>query len=487
MHLNKNIEKLSELNDFFTSDEKVSDTFLNMLKVFQNRSLTLTLNAIKKRGFIAGELLSVLLMLPFAGIISVRALFYSGLANISEARKDAYYRLKNMETIDWRKLLWAVARRFRELAEEKGDTTGVRCLILDDTLISKSSMHIEGMSKIFDHVSHKYLWGYKLLLLGMWDRKNFIPLCFSIHREKGRNKKKPYGMTRREKQKQRLKRAGKGTPGYIRRKELDESKAQQSQKMLRRAVKLGFMADYVLADSWFFSQKLLTCVCELVGQIHLICMAKMNSPKFKYIYQNKAYTAAELKQAKKRLVKRCRKLRAHYISCEVIYKEIPVKLYFVRYPGQEKWKLMISSDLSLSFLRVMEIYSIRWSIEVFFKEAKQHLQLGKSQSHNLDAQIADTTITMIQYTLLSLSKRFSDYETLGQLFEKQKNQFMQLTLASKIWGLILKVIGEICEVLEISPEQMLEKLMQAEKATKIEKMLSFFINSNLEDQKNRIA
>jgi len=51
---------------------------------------------------------------------------------------------------------------------------------------------------------------------------------------------------------------------------------------------------------------------------------------------------------------------------------------------------------------MIEIYNIRWSIEVFFKKVKQLLGLGKNRSTNFEVQIAQTTITMIQYLLISL-------------------------------------------------------------------------------------
>jgi IS4 transposase len=64
--------------------------------------------------------------------------------------------------------------------------------------------------------------------------------------------------------------------------------------------------------------------------------------------------------------------------------------------------------LELNFEQAYKIYSTRWSIEVFFKEAKQYLGLGKSQSQDFDAQIATTTICMLQYNLLSAARRFTD-------------------------------------------------------------------------------
>lgn len=487
MHQNKDIEKLSELHDFFTSGEKVSNTFIDILKAFNSRGITCMLNSIKKRGYVAGELLYVLLLLPFAGVSSVRALLYSGLAQLSQAQKDAYYRLKNLETINWRKLLWLIAKRFRQLSEEKGKPEGVRCLILDDSLLMKTSRFTEGISKVFDHVTKRYLWGYKLLLLGWWDGKSFLPLDFTLHREKGSNKKKPYGMSKRQKKAQYSKNRVKNTPGAKRKKELDDSKIKQAIKMLCRAVKHGFVPNYVLTDSWFFCFELLQCVRNhKQGSIQLIAMAKMGIAK--YEYKGKLCRPAELKHLLKGNKKRCRKLKATYIECRACYQGIPLKLFFVRYAGQKSWKLITTTDLSLSFIRMMEIYSIRWSIEVFFRDAKQHLQLGKSQSRDLDAQIADATITMIRYTLLSLCKRFSDYETLGQLFEAQGKQLLELTMAERIWGLILKLVDEICQVLEISPEQLLEKLLlNSKNQIRLEKLLTLWLNTENDNEHKKAA
>ena len=41
------------------------------------------------------------------------------------------------------------------------------------------------------------------------------------------------------------------------------------------------------------------------------------------------------------------------------------------------WKLLLSTDTTLSFVRVMELHQIRWTIEVMFKECKQYLRLGQ--------------------------------------------------------------------------------------------------------------
>jgi len=69
---------------------------------------------------------------------------------------------------------------------------------VDDTLCEKSGKQMELIGRVFDHVSHKYLLGFKILVLGLWDGKSFLPIYFSIHGKKGKNVDKSQGMTKQE-------------------------------------------------------------------------------------------------------------------------------------------------------------------------------------------------------------------------------------------------------------------------------------------------
>ncbi|HVB04313.1 MAG TPA: IS4 family transposase, partial [Chitinophagaceae bacterium] len=68
---------------------------------------------------------------------------------------------------------------------------------------------------------------------------------------------------------------------------------------------------------------------------------------------------------------------------EAEYKEYPVKLFFSRFGKRGKWHLILSTDTSLGYMRLMELYQIRWTIKVLFKEGKQYLNLGGCQSKDL--------------------------------------------------------------------------------------------------------
>ena len=118
-----------------------------------------------------------------------------------------------------------------------------------------------------------------------------------------------------------------------------------------------------------------------------------------------------------------------------------------RFPYQKKWRVFISTDTTLTFVKMMEIYSIRWTIEVMFRELKQHLQLGRCQSQDFDAQIASATISMILYVFLSYYRRMNAYETLGTLFEVIKNDVYEKNLAQRLWKLFDEMLQVVIDII----------------------------------------
>ena len=156
----------------------------------------------------------------------------------------------------------------------------------------------------------------------------------------------------------------------------------------------------------------------------------------------------------------------------VCFNGIEIKMFFSRKGTNGKWRVFITTDTELSFIKMIEIYQIRWTIEVFFKESKQLLGLGKCQSNDFDSQIADITITMIQHILLTLKYRFEVYESKGGLFKHVKENIIQHRLDQRLWGLFIELI-RIIEVLfdEIDEMEMLEKILKDERAYQLIKKL----------------
>ena len=77
--------------------------------------------------------------------------------------------------------------------ENKNTDEHDTCAILDDTTFQKSGIRIEGVSKVFGHVTHNFIYGMKCLTLALSDGKSCYPIGFSLHREKGKNLRKTLG------------------------------------------------------------------------------------------------------------------------------------------------------------------------------------------------------------------------------------------------------------------------------------------------------
>jgi len=444
---NKDIQNIDELQAFLVKPQKSIDIILDLLGYFHFNKLSKSFDVLKAKGFSVSELLNVLICLPFVNKANIYSLLRSGMADISKAQKDAYYDLKNNVSVDWRLFLKKFTIKFNTIIKEKtsDNTERVKCLILDDSDIEKSGKKIEKVGRIWNHVRQMSIFGFKLLLLGYYDSKSFIPVDFSVHREKGKNKKLPFGLKKTQLRKQFSKKRSVESPAYYREKECDQSKLKIGIKMIRKAVK-HLQVDYLLMDSWFTCHEMIKTA--LSCKTHLVGMMKMGNALYRV--DQKELNAKQILAGKPK-VRRCRKHKLHYISQQVNYKGTDLQLFFCKQGKNGNWHLIITTDQKLSFLKALEVYQIRWTIEVFFKECKQYLNLAGCQSNDFDGQIAHFTICMVQYTLLALKKRVEDYETHGLLYDHLVENIFETTLWQRIWHLFLLAVIEIAQMFNINP------------------------------------
>lgn len=199
--------------------------------------------------------------------------------------------------------------------------------------------------------------------------------------------------------------------------------------------------DYILFDSWFTSMSLIKKLLSINKSVNIIGMYKYNS---KLVIDGKPLTIKQLRKHRSKM-KRSRSMKLYYFQYVVEIDGVKVKVFITKRGVNGAWHTIISTNANLTFIRTMEIYNIRWSIEVFFKEAKQLLGLGKSQSTNFDVQIAQTTVTIIQYLLISLKYRMEAYETIGVMFKDIKQDYIEHNLNEPL----LLAIIEILSILEL--------------------------------------
>lgn len=464
---NKDIKKISELKNDFTHSWYEPDFLMKSLKKFSFSNLCKCLFPLKMRGYNFNAVFSILISLPFLRIKSINNMIDSPLYKHMQMQKDVFYRLKNNVNISWRIILFHFACKFRKIVAKQSasDNDSVKCLIFDDTLLLKTGKLIEGISRVWDHVTNRYVLGFKLLLMGYWDGTSFIPLDFSLHREKGKNANKPFGLSKKEFKKQYRKKRDKESPAYKRIKESDKSKIEIAIEMFWRAISQKFKVDYLLLDSWFTCEAFINATKKVKKQtIHLIGMYKIAKTKFEYKNQSLTHKQLRNKLGKH---KRCRKLNLYYKEAVVDYKGTALKIFFSKQGKNGKWKVFICTNIKLSFIQMIEIYQIRWTIEVFFKEAKQLFGLGNCQSQDFDAQIADITMTLIQHMILTLQYRFDNYETKGKLFENIKENILETRLSERLWGLFIELLQIIESLFDgVDESEVIKKIISNDDANR---------------------
>jgi len=455
-------EKISELQNNFSSIQLRSSTIFQTLKSLKLSANFAEFNHLKSQGYAFNVVLSLLIWM----VLKSKKTVNSSLSELSDngikLEKDVYYRLKNSEKICWRRILWYIVDKFLQQTQKNNEQTAgnsrktkPRCLIFDDTLLEKTGNKIEKIGKVWDHVTNRMVLGFRLLVGLYFDGTSAIPVDFSIVREKGKKADKPFGMLKKYIRRQFSKKRAKESEGILRVKELDISKIELSIQLFLRTILHGIVVDYVLCDSWFTCSDLIAAVRQKGS--HLIGMYKFVQTKFEYQDRKLSYKEILHLAGKE---KRCKKMNLYYKTARVMYDGMPVTLFFSRIGTNGDWKVILTTDTKLSFLQTIEIYQIRWSIEVFFKEAKQLLNLGGCQSSNFDAQIADTTITMIAYILLAFRFRYDNYESMGALFRAMNAENLQTTIDVRLWELFVALVQTVCQMIEKDIEEVMDLIMR---------------------------
>ena len=82
-------------------------------------------------------------------------------------------------------------------------------------------------------------------------------------------------------------------------------------------------------------------------------------------------------------------------------KLIPIRLLFSApvSPNKDNWGVFLSTDIRLSPEEILSIYSLRWGIEVYFKEIKQHFGFLKEQTGDYAVQYASIHLAAIRFII----------------------------------------------------------------------------------------
>jgi len=374
--------------------------------------------------------------------------FFRGIVQNKELEflKDAAYDLLKGAKYNWRKLLLLLSVTISTAIDALTDGNREKVIIIDDSPYDKSrSKMVELLSKVYDHCTRRYLKGYRLLTVVWSDGASVVPLDFALLSSV--EKKNRYQEITKD--------IDKRSCGYKRRQEALTRSTELLEPIIKRVLRFGIRADYILMDSWF---ALPNIIHMLSTHVPVICMLK-NMYRVFYEYNGMTLNLEALyRNVKKRSGKA-------WIKASVIVTTSAgqkVKIVFVRDRSQKGWLALLSTDITLPDEEIVRIYGKRWDIEVFFRMEKQYLDLVKGiQIRDFDGLIAYTTIAMMRFIFLSYEQRLhDDPRTFGELFYACCNEIKDLSLLEALQRIITLAIHKLRNINELS-EKLVQNMLDA--------------------------
>lgn len=444
---------IADINDRENSFQSSIDFFFKKLNIscLLNRS-----NFYKESGFSCILILKELFTLIFTGKNLYRTL--STKDSRLSFRKNTAYRFLNCGYFNWEKLLYSVMSKLITEVNRLTDSSRESVLIIDDSLFSRNnSKKVELLARVFDHTSHKFCRGFRMLTLGWSDGNTFLPISFNLlSSANDDNVLCP------------AKQTDKRTNGYKRRACSRNTATDALLEMLRQAKDIP--ARFVLFDSWFTMPKTIVSVKgenrDVIGMIKI-------TEKIHYFYNG---VWQDVKSIYKNISKNTSCFSPIIGSARVMIRKdkadtfdkwVQAKIVFVRERKSEKWIAIISTDVEISEEEIIRIYGKRWDIETFFKVCKSHLALAKEfQGRNYDMLVSTTSIVFLRYAMLSIEARNnSDDRTIGELFFLYCEELEDIKLSHSL----MLILSTVLHILEKSISSRKEKVQN--------KIIETFINA----------
>jgi SRSO17 transposase len=118
------------------------------------------------------------------------------------------------------------------------------------------------------------------------------------------------------------------------------------------------------------------------------------------------YGSTAYRRGRKRTLKLTRgKRTAHYRLVDADWMSVgdlgSLHVVFSRKNRGKKILGIVSDDPELSAEQIVEVYTHRWGIEVFFKDVKQHLGFGQYQNGSYRAAVTHLHLVCFAYALLT--------------------------------------------------------------------------------------
>ena len=425
---------------------------------------------IKKRtGHCVNRIVYDLILVPFLMFNSVH-LFVRAQYEKAASDKNRFYRLLEQANHNWRRLILNLSYRIHDRISIPDDE---HFFVLDDTTCEVKGKLVEMASYVYDHTKKKSILGFQKRVLGIFDGHHLLPIgeriCSGKHTPQAISKATKYRKIPKSEQ------IDPNSPGAIERKEIKQTKLEKAVSLLKDAQRRGFKASTLLMDSWFcFNSFIVKLVNHL--KLQVICQLKHLPRTNNYLYANKRYTLkalyTQIAKPKLRMVKKYN-FKQTTVTVTIPETDVKLKIVFVQNDDNDKWHAFAATNIKLSAKAILETYSQRWSIEVFFKNCKQHLNYGKEQMSNLDSIIASDTLVLMRYAILTYiaaKEKTQFYTTFDSLRDQNSKLCFGIKLLQYFLDQLNFILDKLHEFVQNDLKEQAIELLQAIKNLNVKYM-----------------
>lgn len=269
--------------------------------------------------------------------------------------------------------------------------------IFDDTMITKSkhSKHIQGMGKLFSHVTGKYEWSHCLLGHHAIVGKLSVPMNMTHYL------KEEYCLENSLTFKNKIEIV------------IEQLKLLKISETVQR---------YLLLDKWFSSAKLL--YAALQEGLHVLVPLKSNRIIYPHGVSTKISEYANSIDIDSLDSVTVKEQLFHVYRYEGNLKSFENAVVLISYEyknGEFKEPMFIlTTDISLGNREIIEYYLKRWAIEVSFQYQKDKLGLDHYQMRSLTAIKRFWLIVQLALTYLSIQNYRSHNTIIGDMIRNEK-------------------------------------------------------------------
>ena len=402
------------------------------LQLLNIKSILKSANFVKKREGVA----PYLVVLHFVYMLVMNKKIATFIHQSNESfKKDTYYRLLQNSSYNWRKLLSLTTHKILKLLHKVQDATSIKVFIVDDTVEGKTGKYVEGSRDgLWSNKEKRTIRGINSVSLNYSDGYSNFMLDFAIS----------MGNHARIKLEEFTQELDRKTTAYKRRVEIMEGKSQIAIDMVKRAIKSGIYADYLLVDSWY-SKPIFIKEMNDMG-LKVISRIANNNKIWNFTGKEKTLNAIYEKSKKvtsEKMGKYGKKIQFTYFSVVVEHKNAgKIKIVFLK--TSDNLIPIASTDLEINDEAIIEIYKRRWDIEQGYKELREHFGFGKEENRIYEALIARMTLSFFAYNIVSYINRIShEPKTIGGLFKDLECELYTLSIAMQAFIEIMDKIAKI--------------------------------------------